>query len=721
MKFVANTDGASLETKVITGAQFDKVRAIVISKPAKFTIDGTSTTANLKLNYATQWGIAVSDYLLLEVNGNIAQYQVGAVTETSLGSLVTTNYRITGSTTSGDTYALDATRLPTVSNGSIASNVFTASANNASAQTFDYVASGVVESITPKMQYKPTILTVDPSSTTGNAKFNYSASGTVAVGSKLLVDVGGAVSEIAVAAGSQSAGNVFSDAASHSIFKGNNNFLTFQNGKLYVSQDYSNWQYQQSTLDSLSVTALHFYNESYYAGTNAGVIYASTDLTNWSIVATIAGLNIVNFAHDATKLLVAGLLSGNVVVYSSPDAVTWKSRYTYSGGGYRSVYSFFYSIDRFVLAVGSSSPKISTDGITWNSLSSSPSGDCFSIVWTGTTYLHVSSDAVAYMCIWKSATGSSWTRVLNLSNINAAAITLNNGMLFCYFTEGVSSQNYWISSDDGNNWALKSKGTPNGQAAATFLSQSASFYLANNASKIGVFNSTTGSETDVTPATYQFTMTSPSIAKPDWAALGGQQLQYFVGASSTSSFSSATLSYTRSGNVITATGAAVTVNGQHVQLKALSLNSGDILSQIGADIVAFVGSGGYRYEITSITPELDAVPTLAFNSSMKISTSVAASGSTNYVSDSVLSYQSDGINLTTTTLTRSVDGVDAKLKIEDISNTEEVSSITLDLYTGNFEKINSAAGNGVTSEVIQAGESRCLIPTANDWLVTKGG
>ena len=112
---------------------------------------------------------------------------------------------ITGATTTPPLYALDAISLPTVVNGTIAGNLFTATANAASAQSFDYVATSPVTAIIPKVQFtNGNVLTIDPSSTVGNIKFNYSVNNTIQVGSKVQVDVAGAVSEITVAAGSQS-------------------------------------------------------------------------------------------------------------------------------------------------------------------------------------------------------------------------------------------------------------------------------------------------------------------------------------------------------------------------------------------------------------------------------------------------------------------------------------------------------------------------------------
>lgn len=530
------------------------------------------------------------------------------LTPAAIGGTTNDVLSIVGNTTASPTYALDTTSLPTITGGSIASNVFTASANNASAQTFDYVASGVVESITPKMQFKPTVLTVDPSSTTGNTKFNYSASGTVAVGSKLLVDVAGAVSEITVAAGSQTTTVawetkttneftvMYGDGLGHVV-----GLVRNSTSSIGYSSDFgATWSFSSlAVAGSQSILGMAYYNGIWVICTGANYLnQAQTSLDNgvtWTKTLEIGGGSPFSHPfHNGTNFC----WINNGRMYTSSDGVNWSS-HSISG---LSGYSFCVAYGNgMYLAISqySNDNKLfkSSDGSTFTQISNaslpiSPS-------WSGNTtpmYSYLAAYNGNIWCISPTYQGNNQNSViLSSDNLNSfyssGAILPAATSRICVANVGTkilvanmalnNGAGILTSSDNATTWDTASSGFPAWTGSfITGITGGKEFWAFTfpNSTSLGSIKYT-GSN-----GGYQFTMTSPSIAKPDWAALSGQQLQYFVGASSTSSFSSATLSYTRSGNVVTATGAATTVNGQHVQLKALSLNSGDILSQIGANL-----------------------------------------------------------------------------------------------------------------------------------------
>ncbi len=760
MKFVANADNASIETKVITAAKTDKVQAVVISKPVKFEIDAASSTSSLKLNYATRWGIAVSDYLLLEVNGSISRYQVDAVTETALGHFVTTNYRITGSASSGDTYALNSTSLPTVTNGTVTSNVFTASANAASAQTFDHVMTGEVESITPKMTFtNGNVLAVDPSSTVGNLKVSSTNLGLIAVNSKLLVEQSGVTTQVNVDAVTSSvAGLPYPNTTNARgwIYCNGYYFITeYSSGKVWVTADFNSFNNSLTIPNTPpQLTSVAYFGGKYYVGWSTegtpgtASVYSSSDLINWSVAhsftATGAGSSAV--MTNGTTLVFAygsindvGATLNNGVIYKTTDGTTVNLVQTFNGNGNAStnvcIPNGVYMNGKFVFAAGSAGVFSSPDGTTWtnDNMSTAPGAiaarRAFTVIWDGTAYIcmfKIDTSNTNWYFMRTTALGGTWT---NVYTSTTSAVPCYEGGKYIAAQYGTKNV---LTSADGITWSSSSITMTGNFGTFSSINPSDLHHLSiseqpNNANYVITldFATLTWSERTLGSGTlYTITATTPSLTTnvPTWAGLGGQTEQYSVSATSTPSFNTATSpTYTRSVNVITATYAQVTgLSGTHVQLKALTLNNGDILSQIGADIVEFVGSDGWMYDVTSTTPALDSVPTLAFNGSMQISTSVAASGASNYVLDSVLNYQSDGTNVTTTTITRNSSGVDAKLKVENISNTEEISSVKLDLFSGDLEEINSATGNNTTSEVIPAGESRALIPTSNDWLMIKG-
>lgn len=518
---------------------------------------------------------------------------------------------IAGATNNPPVYALDATSLPTIANGAITSNVFTASANAASAQTFDYVSSGDISSITPQMTFTPgAVLTVDPASTTGNTKFNYSASNTVQVGSKLLIDLAGTISEITVAAGSQAtttawetktANNftvMFGDGLGHVV-----GLVRGSASQIGYSSDYgATWNFSSLVVAaSQGVFGMAYHNGVWVICTAANYlnqVQTSTDNgVTWTKTLEIGGSYPIShpFHNGSTFCWI-----NNGRMYTSSDGVNWSSHSVsgLSGANLSVAYGngMYLAISQY-----SNDNKLfkSSDGITFTQINNAllpiaPS-------WSGPIFATYS-----YLAGFN---GSVWYISPTYQGNNQNSIILSNDNLNTFYSSGAilpstnsilvanigskilasniqptSSAGIVTSSDNGVTWSNASSGFPSGSSSTVVgITGGEEFWAFTfpNYTNLGSIRYTGNN------GGYQFTMTSPSIAKPNWAALSGEQLQYSVSVTSTPALTTAaTPTYTRSGNVITATYAQVTgVSGDHVQLKALTLNSGDVLSQIGATLL----------------------------------------------------------------------------------------------------------------------------------------
>lgn len=524
---------------------------------------------------------------------------------TLIGGTSNETLSITGSTTTSPTYALNATNLPAVTNGTIGSNVFTASANNASAQTFDYVAGGSVEKITPKMTFtNGNVLSIDPTSTAGSTKFNYATSNKVQIGSKVQVDVGGTVSEITVAAGSQIIGGstgvtgLFSVAAANGVVF----ILDTTTGKLWTSSDIlvtiNNTNLTTSVLTS--ITNVAYFNSKYYlsgfcSGAD-GVIYQSSDLVNWSIVDTLTGYpRCVVMTNGSILSCAYGKNSYNLLtIRTSTDGSAFTTQTTtlgvsVQGGGQQQgtiIWSGQYQNGYFLIRAGAAILN-STDGINYTVFNSGGDGG-YGLGKFGSYFIANQFNASILVAsswgAWSFADSTNRGSVVGQISVNA------NNTKVCIVA---SSGNAYYSTT-GNTFTTISMGTGytpvgsnNGQTSAVVGNTIINATTTSNRVNISYDFGLTWASLDLSVSSgYQFTMTSPALAKPAWAALGGQAMQYSVSLTNTQSFATVvTPTYTRSGNVITATYAQVTgVSGDHVQLKALTLNSGDVLSQIGATL-----------------------------------------------------------------------------------------------------------------------------------------
>lgn len=499
-------------------------------------------------------------------------------------------YGIVGNIDNPPTYALNSTHIPTLTNASIVANKVVASANSASATTWNY-STGAVTQIIPYTVFTPTVLNIDPSSATGSIKINYTTNNLLQVGSKVLVTDGGVTTEQTIAAGSQSTSpSPLSATQLHTTSYANGKYFTFDSNYLWVSDDFNVWikTNLNVTTSNPNVTACYF-NSKYYT-TFLGVVYESLDAINWTSVFTGAFTNNSGVATDGSVLVFACSANNasGINIYSSTDGSTFTSRYTAtpSGGGTACrIDTICYSAGKFTLATGYCGAIASADGVSWTRLSD-PGGASWvsmsSIIWDGSAYLcnAVNTGATA-VPIWRSTDGVSWTQVLNVGV----------AYFFIYFTTGkyvaiqFGSLTYRTSTD-GITWAsatmpgsgfLSSCRNPDLTLLKLFREpNNGTNYVSIIAPGYTTFSAGT------TSGGYQFTITSPSLPVPDAMYLGGQSLSYSVSTTITPSYTNATLTYVDNAGVITATGAQDIAVGNNVMLKFEGMNSGESMQEIGA-------------------------------------------------------------------------------------------------------------------------------------------
>lgn len=543
------------------------------------------------------------------VNNSGAANTIGVET----GGFTSVTLSITGATTTPPLYALSSTTLPTVTSMTIAGNVATATANSASAQTFDYVTSNNILQVTPKMTFtNGNVLSIDPTSTTGSTKFNYSVNNTVQVGSKIQVDVGGTVSEITVAAGSQTSNAVFDSSWGQLSYADVNDgsliAVGTSNRKLARSTDGGNtWLYLATLGGSGAVSgvagACYFLGKMYIGliyTTNQSTInlWSSSDLVTWNSAhsQTFTNAGSCGVATDGTTLSIlygdyngAGLSSTrDIYPFSSTNGTSFTQGATQSFtaaqfGASAILLEYRYLSSRFVASAYRGALS-STDGINFIKYQSGLDSYVISINYFNSLFIIAMQDNTDFT-IYSSPDLATWTSRQTIAGATYWGRIVASGSLL---TLPVYNSTTVCTSSNGTTWSS------NTATSAAFSAYSGAYnngkFIYGKLSTREIWTSATGTSgwtsVNLDTSTFQFTMTSPSIAAPAWAGLGGQTEQYSVSATSTPSFTAATSPvYTRSTNDITITYAAVTPSAYtHLQLKALTMNSGDILKQIGADL-----------------------------------------------------------------------------------------------------------------------------------------
>lgn len=528
---------------------------------------------------------------------------------------MTIDYKITGDTENPPTYPLDETTIPTTTDVTIADNIATATDDDASLETWDYVAAGNVSKITPSFEMQPTPMVIDPSSTEGSIKINYPDSNTLQVGSKVLVTENGVTTEEAIAAGSQSTINNFDAGWGQLSYFSCNNILFAlgtSNRKLAYSVDSGvSWIFSATiggTGTVYSIVGMAYFDGKYYLGlgydNNQGTInlWASDDLINWASAhsQTFTNAGSCGVATEGTILSIVYGVNGHsqttltIYYFSSTDGSTFTSRGSYTSTGACPL-NYTYSNGKFLLAAAGAI-SYSNDGITYsNNTAQSAVGNIDAVIlgidYTGSLYLISSSSVTSASSrgIFSSSNFSSFTQRQSLSGFQQVPSRIvNNGSIYVVFER--NTVNYYTSTN-GATWTSLTISSQSFGSHNSLTSIDDNFICSAQNIQYSLFSSGSTAWNAVNMYSfyyYQFTITSPSLQVPDAIYLGGQSLSYSVQSTATPNYQPATVTYDDDNGTITVTGAEYDVSGTHVMLKVNELNNGDIVSLVGASLDVYI-------------------------------------------------------------------------------------------------------------------------------------
>ena len=557
------------------------------SAPVTVTTTSTISAAN-NIVVATTSGITLtlpltSAYSTAQLNTSqvvLANYSSGSITVQGQSQFPSTSFSITGGTTSGTTYSLDATHLPTVVGGSIATNLFTATADNASAQSFDNVVGSGVTALTPQMVITPSSLfTVDGTSTNTTLVLLNPTSGLLSSGSKVWADDGGTMKSITT-------GNV-----------------------VETTQDNSGAAWVQQTLPATaSWSSVAYGNGIYVAVAFASSIAAtSPDGVTWTQRVLPISTNWKSVTYG-NGLFVAVSSSNGTIAATSSNGITWTQRTLPTSTQW---YSVIYGNGKYI-AVGLNNAATSLDGVTWT-LQTIASGSWGALCFGGGLFISAdisgtNSSAASSMdgITWTPITlpvSASWTSSAYGNNIflitgnGSSAVVSSNGVSWTgsslpggtsyvtsygngLFVAKAINSTVTATSIDGVTWNSSSVGSGSSWGGIGF--GNGLFVVVSSGSNIA-YISNAGYQKK-----YTCTALSPSLSNvPTWVAKGGQTLAGSISTTSTPNFTTVVpTSYTatRVNNTLTITANQLSgfTSGTHVQLKAQSLNNGDVMSALNA-------------------------------------------------------------------------------------------------------------------------------------------
>lgn len=607
-------------------------------------IDPASTTSSLVLNSPYNNYIVDGTPLILDQAGIVTQVIAGTVVKTATTIPTNVTFTITGATTSLPTlYAFNSTNV-TVSNMTIASNVATATANSASATTFEYTASGDVTEAQAIAILQPTELDIDPSSTTGSIKVNYTTNNLLQVGSKVLVTDGGVTTEQTIAAGSQASVGGWTQRTQPSpartlycVTYGNGLFVAAgTDGKIVTSPDGITWTNQTSGY-SFEFDAITYGNGRYVAVTQdaSNSIFTSTDGVTWTKNLTVS-LRLWAVAYGGGLFVAAGN-DGSLI--TSSDGLTWTNRISGFTSGQRCTGVAYGNGTWIVVNEHTTNISTSTDGVTWTIKGTSGAittpvlcvtyGNGVWVIGGNNAEIATSSDTNTWIARTSNLTagGSSLYSV-------RAAIFANNRFYITAFS--ISFSNCISTSPDGITWT----GQNAGFASSRF------YGLAYGVNKlVAVGDVANQSIMTLNDTTYQFTITSPSLPVPDAMYLGGQVLQSNVGGAG---WVTHTVTYSDSSGTITFTGNNRTgLTGDTVQIRMTTINNTEVLSYFRGNLVVETADG-YTYTCSAFDTPLTSVPVKAYKGGQTLLSSCTATNTPSLVAVSSYTYTRSGDIITYT-------------------------------------------------------------------------
>lgn len=691
--FTATANNAQLTTATYqANFSVNKITPQIKFNPYLFSIDSGSTTSTLLLTGASGQ-LANGGKLLLDIASTTSEYTIMSLTETPLAGSIA--YKITGGTDTGYTYALNGVHLPTLASMTISSNVATATSNNASAQSWDYVASNNVTGITPTMKMTLAPITIDPTSTIGNLKLQSNISGLLVNGDKLIYDTGSAIAETTGITVSETPASVFDSSWGQLDFCSANNVLFAfgkSNRKLAYSLDRGiTWLYS-ATIGGTGTANLQnvaFFNSTYYLSlmynTNQGTInlYSSSDLINWNVAdsQTFTNAGSVGVATNGIILSVAyshrgGSGGGDTIrIRSSNDGVIFINSTTLTSINTDTfIVDYTCNNSQFLLSAWSYGSK-SINGTTWDTNIATNTQPITHLFYHNNIYFACVYGGGAAGGIKTSTNWSTWTQPLSLGNGSSCNLVVNSSN---YIALKYNTNNYYTSVD-GISWNTHTQAGALFDGSATTLNDNG--YIGKTSTQeMWVYNTleTSWTSTNLATSGYLYTITSPSlpVAIPTKVYKGGQGLQYSVQASSISAFSTPTSpTFTRAADSVTKTYATVTgLSGTHVQLKAINYNTGDILTSLEGALIT-VGGSGSLYTITTL-PTMSNVPIWAAKGGQQLQYSVSLNTTPNYNVAPIGGYIRAVDNITAmATQISGTSGQYVNIRAANINNTETINYI----------------------------------------------
>lgn len=703
----ANANSASLTSwNYETLLDVESITSEYRFTPTTFTIDGSSTTSSLVLDSASSGLLSNGNSLLLDISGSVDSYVASSIIESPITN--SEYYEVTGATDTPPTYAFNSSNV-TVSNMTIASNVATATANSASATTFEYTASGDVTEAQAIAILQPTELEIDPSSTTGSIKLNYTTNNLLQVGSKILVTDGGVTTEETITAGSQVSVGGWTQRTQPSpartlycITYGNGLFVAAgTDGKIVTSTDGITWTNQTSGY-SFEFDAITYGNGIYVAVTQdaSNSIFTSTDGVTWTKNLTVS-LRLWAVAYGGGLFVAAG---NDGALITSPDGLTWTNRTSGFTSGQRCSGVAYGNGTWIVVNEHTTNISTSTDGVTWTIKGTSGAittpllcvtyGNGVWVIGGNNAEIATSSDTNTWIARTSNLTagGSSVYSV-------RAAIFANNRFYITAFS--LSFSNCISTSPDGITWT----GQNAGFASSRF------YGLAYGVNKlVAVGDVANQSIMTLSDTTYQFTITSPSLPVPDAMYLGGQVLQSNVGGAG---WVTHTVTYSDSSGTITFTGNNRTgLTGDTVQIRMTTINDTEVLSYFRSNITTL---SGYRYTCSGFTPSLSAIPTWAAKGGQQFQSSISTTTTPSFVTDTVSYSRLSNLVTANGSSRAGLTGKNVQFRINSLNNNDIVSYLgaNLGLLGDNTLVATSNNASGTTFSYVASNNISQIQPIVN--------
>ena len=275
--------------------------------------------------------------------------------------------------------------------------------------------------------------------------------------------------------------------------------LTIANSTLYVGTQNGFFQSMplagsawtsQSLPDSAPISSVTFSGSTFYAGTDSGNVFKSSDGVNWTSVTQPGGnLNYGLAKSSDGKLYVGG---ANGFVYVSSDAgQSWLP--TQGNAGLQAqVEGIYLQGSTIYAATWNQGVAISTDGgQSWNSSQFGISTSA--IAGNGGNTIYESQGAQVF---YTTNNGNTWSvTAANPDGSTVNALLLTNSGLFA----GTSNGNVLISSNNGSTWTALTQ--PDGSAIQSLAQYGSSLYAGTASGKFAI-------STDA-GATWTFTGTTP--------------------------------------------------------------------------------------------------------------------------------------------------------------------------------------------------------------------